>query len=379
MIWKVIRTIAISLVILSLLSGCNMMLPKPGIQPTPMPASAATSVSALALPTQSVTKLIPIQEWKVNAGAIAWSMDSSIFAVVGDEDDSNETTGIYAYSIHSTNKLWFYHGPGIGLDLTFSPNNQVVATPFYGSVIELAVSSGKLVKEIDDQQAVGGKTCIDKLGIRFSPDGTEIFTLNTSFDNFASTAIYEWNIETNQCVRTFLSEPGGETGFELSRDGKFLVLALDAIPIQPAQGIYDKQVQVWNIATQQKICSFRDARPISLIPNGKVIAAASVGKPGAVDLWDVSSCQRIDTLQRYESKPPYSVAFSPNGQYLAIGGVETVQLWQVASRKLLFESDRLQNNVKLQAFSPNGEYLLSETDRTSINDKATITLWKITP
>ena len=80
-----------------------------------------------------------------------------------------------------------------------------------------------------------------------------------------------------------------------------------------------------------------------------------------------------------KSKPPYSVAFSPNGQYLAIGGVETVQLWQVASRKLLFKSDRLQNNVKLQAFSPNGEYLLSETDRTSINDKATITLWKITP
>ena len=157
-------------------------------------------------------------------------MDSSIFAVVGDEDDSNETTGIYAYSIHSTNKLWFYHGPGIGLDLTFSPNNQVVATPFYGSVIELAVSSGKLVKEIDDQQAVGGKTCIDKLGIRFSPDGTEIFTLNTSFDNFASTAIYEWNIETNQCCRSLSANRVEKLASNLVEDGKFLVLALDAIP-----------------------------------------------------------------------------------------------------------------------------------------------------
>ncbi len=60
---------------------------------------------------------------------------------------------------------------------------------------------------------------------------------------------------------------------------------------------------------------------------------ASGSQDDTVKLWSVESQKEVTTLQGHSSYV-YSVAFSPDGKYLASGsGDETVKLWSVESQK----------------------------------------------
>ncbi len=372
------RNLRLFLILLSVLLvslSCEVKWPEKEVKPNLVPIAQSISTPLTPNLTQSTFQMGVINKWLLyEVNVISWSKDSIHFALGGEENDG-DNFGVYAYSVNSSGRIWIHELANVPFSLTFTPNGQTLFVPLLGgSTFFLDATTGQVEKELDYNVV---SPCIGAVGAAFSLDGSKLLTLDSDLQTF--TRIYIWDLSTNRCLGTLLKEQGASFGFESSHDGQLIALALRDIPVQPTQGIYDQQIQVWNVDTQQVICSFKDVKPVAFSVDGKTIAAASVDMPGAVDLWDVSSCNRIDTLVRHEEKTPYSIAFSPDSQYLAIGGVQTVQLWQVASRKLLFESNRLQNNVKLLSFSPNGEYLLSETDRTSINDKATITLWRVTP
>ncbi len=78
-----------------------------------------------------------------------------------------------------------------------------------------------------------------------------------------------------------------------------------------------------------------------------------------VKLWSLESHKKITTLQGHSSEV-FSVAFSPDGKYLASGSKDkTVKLWSVESHKEVTMLQGHSSDILSVAFSPDGKYLAS--------------------
>jgi WD40 repeat protein len=70
---------------------------------------------------------------------------------------------------------------------------------------------------------------------------------------------------------------------------------------------------------------------VAFSPDGKYLASGSLDN--TVKLWSIESHKEIITLQGHDDTV-FSVAFSPDGKYLASSSKDrTVKLWRVESKK----------------------------------------------
>jgi WD40 repeat protein len=310
----------------------------------------------------------PINEWEMyDVNNIAWSIDSSRFAIAG-RGNSDNTFGIHAYDVNASDKLWF-HETYVPFSLAYSPDNQAIAVPFFAGFDLLDAATGEKVKGTLYQKGV----CFGDMAIRFSADGRKVFTLSTSPDD-GSTEIFAWDTVENRCLEKLLHEKGVAFDFALSRDEQTLSIGLRDIEVG---GHYEQQVHVWDIEVQRLICSFAGTQP-AFSPDGDWIAAANLDEKGQIDLWNAKLCQTVHVFPREKQKIPQDMDFNPDGQLLAVGS-DTFQIWQVASGRLLFESEQLSHPIDSLLFSPDGRFLLTIIPRTSGDDRAKITLWRISP
>src|SRR5262249_20729857 len=147
-------------------------------------------------------------------------------------------------------------------------------------------------------------------------------------------------------------------GPAFSRDGKILAL------MTLGDGL-----TVWDTATGRKLRDVRvEGQGLAISPDGKTAATAN-GFDETVNLWATATLEKQATLQpspavHWTSYGPIGLAFSPDGGLLAVGGKETIRLWDVAARKELRRlPDREANSI---VFAPDGKTLACRVSGNAI-------------
>jgi WD40 repeat protein len=172
-------------------------------------------------------------------------------------------------------------------------------------------------------------------GVAFSPDGR---TLAASSED---DKVWLWSVHASRRTATRDGTLAGATDWAnavaFSPDGRSL-----------AEGTSDASVLVWNLATRSITATLNEPQPVTAVTwDGENQIAAS-DADGTVALWSLPAPVLAT------GNAPESVAYSPNGATLAVGGT-SVQLWAVATRTLLVtHALPPQVTVNATAFSPAG-------------------------
>ena len=181
-----------------------------------------------------------------------------------------------------------------------------------------------------------------------------------------------WHVETQQCLQTLSGHIGRIVSLAFSPEGTLLVSGggdnwemrknADGTTFFFSHGDspVDRTAKVWEVATGANIDTLESSgmvRGIAFSPDGKCLATGANNK--TVTLWCTKTWQSIATLNTVQFE---SLAFSPDGSRLVIGGTwpeQRIQVWDVETRELIVELSGHKSDVESFAFSPDGRLLAS--------------------
>jgi WD40 repeat protein len=189
--------------------------------------------------------------------------------------------------------------------------------------------------------------------LAFSPDGRTLASGSCEQKDVACIRgiISVWDLTDNRPIRQLIPGGGG-LGFAFSPNGKTLALPND-----------NHSIVLWDIRNHQ-IPGKRFSGNTGLVhsvafrPDGKILASAG----DSLIFWHVDTGQIIGEPIKRESLGDidiYDIAFSPDGKTLALGGLDTVILWDIDGKQSIQEPIKGVENYQITfTFSPDSKTLV---------------------
>ena len=175
-----------------------------------------------------------------------------------------------------------------------------------------------------------------------------------------------WNIASGQATHTLNDTNIWQLAFSPARR---LLASL-------GQG---DDIKLWDVTTGQEVLALKgpfSSRSIVFSSDGKRLASVGLGPrgPTQVKLWDVATGQPVPLVLKGETGHSICMAFSPDGNRLALESGTSIKVWDIASGEVVLALRGHFSGVKLLSFSPDGKRLAS----AGFHDKA-IKMWDVTP
>jgi WD40 repeat protein/serine/threonine protein kinase len=221
---------------------------------------------------------------------------------------------------------------------------EVFRPAFSPDGLQVAAAAGGRVRvwDLQTRAEVSGTGPVGPSRVAFSSDWTWLA------GGDANGVVRVWDAKTGKEVRTFKKHDGPVGAVAFNPDGTRL-----------ASSSGDKTVKVWDVdRVQEEVFSF-DAGGTSpaFTRDGTRLATVGLGKP-VVTVWDPGTGRQtlsLDTGDMYCNQ----VAFGPDGNLLAVLGVkEEFQVWDLRTGKVVYRKsagkDERWGSV---AFSPDGKRL----------------------
>jgi WD40 repeat protein len=213
------------------------------------------------------------------------------------------------------------------------------------------------------------------VAVAFAPDGKSLATL--SVDRKVayprSDVIFSWltlhvrDPRSGKVLVTIPKLPPGTHQLAYSPDGKLLAA-------RNGRETYDGTVIVWDTQTGKELKVFR-AGCFDISPDSRSIVAFA--NDGHVRMWDLASGQELRDFGR-TGNSLHSVAFSPDGKRVAVGGNLTsggdewqVRIYRAATGEVVWKTTAHEQGVRAVAFSPDGRLLATGSEDT------TALIWKV--
>jgi WD40 repeat protein len=261
--------------------------------------------------------------------------------------------------VNERNRLAGHKGEVV--DVSFSPDNKIIATASQDGTVKLWSLDGKQIKSFG-----GDKSKF--WGVSFSPNGKLLAAASTDG------TVKLWSLDGKE-IQSLKVSKGWVWDVSFSPDGQFLASAdsggtvkiwrFDGQKFNP-EPIY--QVQAHNQKEKQEI------HKINFSPDGKILATAS--KDGTAKLWRFDGKQlKFLKLLKGHTDSLWDVSFSPDSRIIATASSDnTAKLWKLDGTEIATLDGHKQGvlSVSFTTYGQNKEAIIA----TASSDN-TVKLWNL--
>lgn len=364
-VWHAASWLAIVLAISLLLAGCNGVAYETPVPGTPVPRPTRPPLAGTPVPRppaaiapETAGQLVQLARWgKGEAKSAAWSPDGSRLAIAS-------SAGVGIYDAQSLTKTRFIETDAEAVTVDFSPDGNRLLIGLASGVVEvwdMAASSDAPVDHVETR----GWWSDDHANIAFSPDRQMLAA-------GGSTSVSLQDLTTGETVRYFESDLGEVNSVAFSPDGRRLA---GGTRVYPDQFYGDIGVFVWDVATGQQLQRFIVPRPAGYVnslafsPNGQVLAVGD--DEGNIRRWDLTTGEARPVLDAHPGTWVTSVVFSPDGEKIASGSRKGLaKVWDAATGEEIHTLVVHGDGVRDVVFSADGQRLATVS-------RPTVKVWDV--